>query len=71
MKQVRNWFIARIWKNLIMTDGNGIWSHIARRLAIRQVEEIISQLHLDCNKLQEYLNPIDHANAVYGSEYEF
>ena len=70
MQQVKNWFLARMWKNL-SNNSTGIWSNKARQLAKNQINEIISQCGLSPEQLQECLNPTDHFYAVYDSGCEF
>ena len=70
MQQVRNWFYARIWTNLL-SSNYGIWSSAARRVAKKQMDEIISDAGLSPEELMECLHPANRNEAVYGTEYGF
>jgi len=68
MEQTRNWFLARLRKNLL-APADGIWSQEARRVSIEQLEMAIRAAGLDGDDMERYLWPNDE-NAMYGSEYK-
>jgi hypothetical protein len=70
MEQTRNWFLARLYRNVSKTDLlPGIWSEVARRVAREQVEGIIRNLGLNKDDMQQHLLP-SNPDLLYSSEYK-
>jgi len=67
LAETRNWFLARLSKNLYNTGLPGVWSDGARKIAKYQVDEMITQLELD-EQMPELLNPTDVKKALYSQE---
>ena len=68
LEQTRNWFLARLKKNLL-APACGIWDQRARRVSIEQVNNAIKSAGLGGERMEEYLWPKD--DEMYGSEYRF
>lgn len=66
LEETRNWFIARIQKN-IRESLSGSLSEKARGICTRQVDEFISQMGLS-NNLSKWLVPENLEEALYSKE---
>lgn len=69
MKQTRDWFLARIHKNLIDPSLPGIWSPTARSITQEQLVDVIDECGLDRNNMEEYLLP-SNPDLIYSNEYK-
>jgi hypothetical protein len=70
MEQTRNWFIARIYKNISnQPELPGIWSEVARKISKEQLVNVISNLKLSLSDMETYLKSED-VEFLYSDEYK-
>lgn len=69
LEQTRNWFLARLKYNLVenKTALAGVWSDKARRIAMEQVNHMVTRLGLE-DDIVEALHPLDDVK-LYDREY--
>jgi hypothetical protein len=71
MKQVRNWFLARLVENVRNCAEVGIYSKQARLPAMREISEIALNFikEGDMKMVNYELYPVDFEQAVFGNKY--
>lgn len=72
LKQTRNWFFARMNKNIFSGNSlGGIWAAEARRPARRQLDEILSKIFKEDGEsdIDEWLYPSNLEEALYDEKY--
>lgn len=67
LEQTRNWFLARIWKNLVTNRQSGVWSETGRKVARIQIDRMIEKLGL--TDMEHWLNPPDK-KQIFDGEYQ-
>lgn len=66
MRQTKDWFIARICKN-VSSDLPGIWSKMARQISIEQSTKLLEGLGVV--SIEELLHP-QNPDLIYSNEYK-
>jgi len=69
MEQTRNWFLARLYNNM-MCDLPGMWSKEARYPAQESILKIMDQIKVSPDDLKEYMRPSDAPNALFSELYK-
>jgi hypothetical protein len=68
IKQTRDWFLARIYKNVV-SNLPGVWSEMARKITQDQALRLFTQLEIDINNIDELLIP-SNPDLIYSNEYK-
>lgn len=71
MYQTRNWFLARLWKNLADPRAKGIWCADARSVAKEQVRSIIRDSGLKEDEMDIFVDPPHKRIPLYAKDFKF
>lgn len=68
MEQVRNWFLARLKKNIFDSDSVGVWSPLSRSQAKDKLDKVIKSTGLS---EKYFLNFLNEEKNLYSRSYRF
>ena len=68
MKQVRNWFLARLKNNIFDSDSLGLWSKMSRSQSKEKLDKVIKSMGLSESDL---LNSLNDEKNLYSKKYRF